>query len=42
MPPKFIRDSLNLGREPLGFLSPVVALVTIFRKGDETQHASKE
>jgi len=31
----------NLGREPLGFLSPVVALVTIYRKGDETQHASK-
>ena len=30
---------LNLGREPLGFLSPVVALVTIFRKGDETHHS---
>ena len=28
-PQIFIRDSLNLGREPLGFLSPVVALVTI-------------
>ena len=25
-----------MGREPLGFLSPVVALVTIYRKGDET------
>jgi len=31
-----------LGREPLGFLSPVVALVTICRKGDETHHTSKE
>ena len=31
-----------MDREPLGFLSPVVALVTIYRKGDETQHASKE
>ena len=31
-----------MGREPLGFLSLVVALVTIYRKGDETQHASKE
>ena len=28
-----------MGREPLGFLSPVVALVTIFRKGDETHHS---
>jgi len=42
IPPKFIRAPLNLGREPLGFLSPDVALVTIYRKGDETQHASKE
>ena len=31
-----------MGREPLGFLSLVVALVTMYRKGDETQHASKE
>ena len=39
-----------MGRKPLGFLSPVVALVTIFRKGEYTercvsspsQHASKE
>ena len=26
-------------RKPLGFLPLVVALVTIFRKGDETRHS---
>ena len=28
-----------MGREPLGFLSPVAALVTIYRKGDVTHHS---
>ena len=30
-----------MGREPLGLLSPVVALVTIYRKGDEHSMLAK-